>query len=188
VSAEGPVGSGPGRPSGSSSTTAAGILILALTALFAVLGVDQVRGALDADQIDRETLLTAIGLGLNPGQLRTFLAITSAVVLGLCVLTTILGIGVLRRREGVRHAAIGTFVVFAAITIPLAVSGLLAEDPSPGVLIGLTVGVADAGVVVFLLRRDTSIDFERAEQARARARAERRRRRRSRQAERSPSP
>jgi hypothetical protein len=81
---------------------------------------------------------------------------------------------VLRRREGVRHAAIGTFVVFAAVTIPLAVSGLLSEDPSPGVLIGLGIGIADAFVVYLLLRRETLIDFERAEDARLRARAERR--------------
>lgn len=174
-----------GRRSRAGSTTAAGVLILVLTGLFAVLGVDQLRGAFDPDAIDRETFLTAIGLGLNRGELQTFLAITGSVVVGLSVLTAILGVGVLRRREGVRHAAVGTFVVFAAITIPLAVTGLLSEDPSPGVLVGLGIGVSDVVVAALLLRRETSIDFEFAEEARARAKAERRRRRASGRAERS---
>ncbi|HSJ49813.1 MAG TPA: hypothetical protein VLA90_00815 [Actinomycetota bacterium] len=162
------------------STIAAGVLILGLTALFGVIGVDQMRGALDADRIDRETLLSAIGLGLDAGDLQTFLAITGGVLLALCAITASLGVGVLRRREGARHAAIGTFVVFAVITIPLAFSGLLSDDPPPGVLFGLGIGALDAAVVALLLRRDTSADFERAEELRARLRAERRRLRRAR--------
>jgi hypothetical protein len=161
-------------PPRAGTSTAAGVLILALTALFGAIGVDQARDAMDRARVDRETLLTAIGLGLNPEETQNLMAITAIVVLALSTLALVLGIGVLRRREGVRHAAIGTFVVFAAVTIPLAVSGLLSEDPSPGVLIGLGIGIADAFVVYLLLRRETLIDFERAEDARLRARAERR--------------
>lgn len=177
-----------GRRRRAASTTAAGVLIFALTALFVVFGVDQLRGAIDPSSIDRETYLTAIGLGLNPEELGNYLTITGIVVLVLCGLTAIEGLGVLARREGVRHAAIGTFALFAIITIPLAVSGLLSEDPSPGVLLGLGIGVADAGVVALLLRRETSDDFERTEEDRLRSRVERRRRRASRQAEGSRVP
>jgi hypothetical protein len=169
----------PGR---AGTSTAAGVLILALTALFGVIGIDHARDALDPDRVDRETLLAAIGLGLNPDETRNLLAITAIVLLALSALTTVIGIGVLGRREGVRHAAIGTFVVFAVVTIPLAVSGLLQDDPSPGVLIGLAVGIADALVVYLLLRPETAIDFERAEDERLRWRSERRA---SRRAERS---
>lgn len=166
------------RPQTGTSGIAGG-LMLAVTALFTVLGVDMARDALDPSRIDRETILNAIGLGLNREETQNLKGMVAVVLLALCTVAAVLGIGVLRRREGVRHAAIGTFFVFAAITIPLAVTGIASEDPPPGVVIGLAIGVIDAVIVYLLARPQTMAEFERAEAQRDRVRAERRAARRS---------
>lgn len=159
------------------TSVTAGTLILGLTALFAAIGVDLARNALDPSSIDRETYLSAVGLGLNEDATRNLMGITAIVVLGLCALTTVLCIGVLARREGVRHAAIGTFVAFAGVTLPLSVAGILSDDPAPSAAVGLAIGVMDAVVVVLLLHPQTVADFQRAEAARQRLRSDRRARR-----------
>lgn len=154
----------------SGTTNAAGLLILALTALFTLFGVDLARRAIDPSLVDRETYLSAIGLGLTPQEAQNLTTLTAIILLGLCVLTTAMGIGVLRRRESVRHAAIGTFAVFALITIPLSITGIVADDRVLGAWIGLAIGATDALIVWQLLKPATTADFERAESARSRAR------------------
>lgn len=161
------------RPRGGTAL-AAGILMLAITALFTVFGVDMALQALDPDRIGRDSMLTAIGLGLTREETQNLKGMVSVVVLALCAISAVLGMGVLRRREGVRHAAIGMFFLFTAITIPLAITGLASEDPPAGVLIGLAIGVLDAVIVYLLLRPQTMAEFERAEAERDRIRAERR--------------
>jgi hypothetical protein len=165
------------RESPGKTSIGAGILILALTALFSVIGIDLARNALDPSQIDRETLLTAFGLGLTPEETQNLTGLTAILILVLCALTTILGIGVLLRREGVRHAAIGTFFIFAAVTIPLAFTGMVSDEPSGSVWVGFLIGVTDAGIVALLLHAQTLADFQRAEAARQRGRSARRARR-----------
>jgi hypothetical protein len=86
----------------------------------------------------------------------------------------VLVIGVLGRRASVRHAAIGTFVVFAAITLPLSLAEIFSTDPEPTAAIGLLVAGIDIAIVVLLLRPETLNEFERAEAARERVRAARR--------------
>jgi hypothetical protein len=152
------------------TTVGAGLIILGLTAFFVVAGVDLARSALDPSSLDRETYLSAVGLGLNPEETQNFLGVMAVVLLGLCALTTILGIGVLARREGVRHAALGTFALFTIITVPLSLVGLNAEPPSGGAFLGLLIGLTDALVVWLLLMPKTTADFERAEVTRQRAR------------------
>ncbi|MGZ8612971.1 MAG: hypothetical protein ACXWX0_11970 [Actinomycetota bacterium] len=154
------------------TTIVAGVMILGLTALFTVIGVDLARNALDASTLERETLLRAVGLGLNLEETRNLLGIAAAVVLILCVLTTIFGIGVLLRREGVCHAAVGTFVVFAFVTLPLALSGILGDDPPLSAWVGLMIGGLDVAVAILLLYPDTVTDLEAAEARRGRARSD----------------
>ena len=164
----------------------AGVLILGVTALFTAIGIDQARQALDPSLVDRETYLAGIGLGLNPEEAQNFTGLTAIIVLCLCVLTTIEGIGVLARRQGPRHAAIGTFVAFAAVTLPLSIAGLFAEDPSGSVVVGLLIGLADALVVYLLVHGQTVLAFDRADLARERARAAREADRDARRAQRIP--
>jgi hypothetical protein len=157
----------------SKTSLAAGVLILGLTALFLPIGVDLALDALDPSRLDRQTYLSAVGFGLNQQETQNLLGLTAILILGLCALTTALGIGVLRRREGVRHAAIGTFVVFAAVTLALSAAELFSEDVAPSVAIALVIGATDAAIVYLLLHPQTSADFERAESARERVRAAR---------------
>jgi hypothetical protein len=164
----------------------AGILILGVTAVFTVIGIDQARQAMDPSLVDRETYLASIGLGLNPEEAQNFTGLTAIIVLGLCVLTTIEGLGVLAKRQGLRHAAVGTFITFAAVTLPLAIAGLFAENPNRSVLVGLLIGLADALVVYLLIHGETVLAFDRAEAARERARHARQADRDARRAQRAP--
>lgn len=162
------------------SARIAGVLMLAVTVVFTVLGVDMARDALDPSRIGRENFLNAIGLGLTRTETQNLKGMVAVVLLSLCAVAAVLGIGVLRRREGVRHAAIGVFFVFTAITIPLAITGIASDDPPPGVVVGLAIGVLDAVIVFLLARPQTMAEFERAEAERDRVRAERRAERASR--------
>lgn len=148
----------------------AGMLILVLTLLFTVIGIDQARQALDPSLVDRETYLAAIGLGLNPEEAQNLTGLTAIVILVVCAVTLAEGLGVLARRPGPRHAALGTFFAFAVVTIPLAIAGLFSQDPSRSVLVGLLIGVADALVVYLLLHPGTVLAFDRAAKVRQRAR------------------
>jgi hypothetical protein len=152
------------------STTMAGVLILAVTAFFVAGGVDLARKALDPSLIDRETSLAATAFGLNPQAAANLTTILAFVVLGLCALTSVMGFGVLARRQGPRHAAIGTFVIFTLITTPLAISALSADPPASGAWIGVLVGLVDGAIVWLLAMPKTGADFERAEYDRQRAR------------------
>lgn len=165
----------------------AGTLILVITALFTFIGIHQARQALDPSLVDRETYLASVGVGLNPEEAQNFTGLTAIVVLLLCALTTIEGIGVLARRPGLRHAAIGTFTVFAAITLPLAIAGLFADNPNRSVLVGLLIGLADALVVYLLLHGQTVLAFDRANAARERERSARLAARAARRADRASS-
>jgi hypothetical protein len=156
------------------TTVAAAILMLALTGLFGVIGVDQARSALDPARIERDTYLSGINFGLNAVETRNLMTISAVLVLGLCFLSLVLVIGVLGRRASVRHAAIGTFAVFAAVTLPLSVGELFSDDPAPTAAIGLLIAAIDIAIVVLLLRPETLNEFERAEAARDRVRAARR--------------
>jgi hypothetical protein len=156
------------------TTVAAAALMLALTVPFTVMGVGLAQNALDPARIDRDTYFSAIGFGLNSVETRNLIAISAVLVLGLCILSLMLVIGVLGRRASVRHAAIGTFVVFAAVTLPLSITEIFSPDPEPTAAIGLLIAGIDFAIVVLLLRPETLNEFERAEAARERVRAARR--------------
>jgi hypothetical protein len=156
------------------TTIAAAVLMLALTVPFTVMGVGMARNALDPARIDRDTYFSAVGFGLNSVETRNLIAISAVLVLGLCILSLVLVIGVLGRRASVRHGAIGTFIVFAAVTLPLSIAEIFSEDPEPTAGIGLLIAGVDIAIVVLLLRPETFNEFERAESARERVRAARR--------------
>jgi hypothetical protein len=162
-----------------------GISMLAVTGLFVVIGVDAVLDAFVSGRLDRDTYLSAIGFGLNPEETKNFLAIVGIVVLALCVVTTIEGIGVLGSREGVRHAAVGTFLVFAAVTLILSIAELMSEHVERSVAVALVIGVVDALIVYLLLHERTTAEFERAERERDRARSVRMSERTTRRAQRA---
>ncbi|HSL14984.1 MAG TPA: hypothetical protein VK962_01780 [Actinomycetota bacterium] len=156
-----------------STALGAGVLILAVTALFTAVGVERGLAALDPDRIDRATILAGIDFGLSPEATQNLTGIAAGLILLLCVLTTILGVGVLLRRESVRHAAIGTFAIFAVVMIPLAMVGVLSGEPSVSTWVGLGAGIVDATIVYLLAQPDTTREFELAERGRQRRRAER---------------
>jgi hypothetical protein len=156
------------------TTIAAAALMLALTVPFTVMGVGLARNALDPSRIDRDTYFSAVGFGLNSVETRNLFAISAVLVLGLCILSLVQVIGVLGRRASVRHAAIGTFIVFAAVTLPLSIAEIFSQDPEPTAAIGLLVAGVDIAIAVLLLRPETLNEFERAEAARDRAHAVRR--------------
>lgn len=163
------------RPNPRAKTTiAATALMLALTVPFTVMGVGMARNALDPAGIDRDTYFSAVGFGLNSVETRNLIAISAILVLGLSILSLVLVIGVLGRRASVRHGAIGTFIVFAAVTLPLSIAEIFSEAPEPTAAIGLLIAGIDIAIVVLLLRPETLNEFERAESARERVRAARR--------------
>ena len=149
----------------------AGVLMLALTAVFVVIGVDAVLDAFVQGRLDRQTYLTSVGFGLNEDEMKNFLAIVGIVILLLCVVTAIESIGVLGSREGVRHAAVGTFLVFSVVTLILSVAELMSDEVERTVAVALVIGVVDAVIVYLLVDERTTAEFERAERARDRARS-----------------
>ena len=149
----------------------AGMLMLALTAVFVVIGIDAVLDAFVIGRLDRDTYLTAVGFGLNVEEMKNFLAIVGIVILALCVVTTIEAIGVLGSREGVRHAAVGTFLVFAAVTLILSIAELMSDEVERSVAVAIVIGVVDAVIVYLLVHERTTAEFELAERARDRARS-----------------
>jgi hypothetical protein len=163
------------RPNPRAKTTIAAVaLMLALTAPFTVMGFGFARDALDPARVDRDTYLRAVDFGLNSVETRNLLTVSAILVLGLCILCLVLVVGVLGRRASVRHAAIGTFVVLAAVTLPLSIAEIFSEDPEPTAGIGLLVAAVHIAIIVLLLRPETLREFELAESARERIRAARR--------------
>ncbi|HSL32292.1 MAG TPA: hypothetical protein VK871_01510 [Candidatus Limnocylindrales bacterium] len=162
-----------------STAVGGGVLILAVTVLFTAVGIERGLAALDPNRIDRETILAGVDFGLSPEATQNLTGIAAVLILLLCVLTAILGVGVLLRRESVRHAAIGTFAIFAVVMIPLAMVGVLSGEPSVSTWVGLGVGVVDAIIVYLLAQPETKREFELAERGREHRRAERAARRRA---------
>jgi hypothetical protein len=87
------------------------------------------------------------------------------------VVTTIEAIGVFGSREGVRYAAVGTFLVFAAVTLILSIAELMSDEVERSVAVALVIGVIDALIVYLLVQERTTAEFELAERARDRARS-----------------
>jgi hypothetical protein len=147
--------------------------MFAVTLFFLVPGVQLLLQAMDPSRIPEETYLQGIAFGLGDTETQNLTTILAFIMLGICLLSAVLALGVLFRKGGMRHAAIGLFTLFAIITIPLAIAGVRADTPRRGAWFGLAIGLVDAGIVWLLLAPKTADDFERVESARHRAERER---------------
>lgn len=147
------------------TTVAAAGLMALVAAGFVVYAVLAVAG-LDSDMTaSRDAVL----LGLS-GRDEDAATLAVAVVIGaFTLLTAVLCHGVLRRRQGARHAAMVTFGVLALVSLATGLAGLQAVPPGRNAWYAVLVGVLDAAVVVLLLLPVTADDFELAERARDRA-------------------
>lgn len=115
--------------------------------------------------VSREALL----LGLSGREESTATTMVIVLILVVSLLTLGLTVGVLRRREGARHAALMTFGMMGFVSLATSVPGLQAEPPRPGAPYGVLVGVLNVLVVVLLLLPSSAADVEDAEHDRARA-------------------
>jgi hypothetical protein len=151
----------PRRPA--TSTVAAALTIGVLTVGFiAYAFISIVR--VDATDASRDAVI----LGLSGREEGTATMIVSVVILALSLLTALQCLGVARRQQGARHAALVTFGVLSFVSLAAALTGLQAEPPAPNAGYGILVGVLDAVVVVLLLLPSTADDFELAERERDR--------------------
>jgi hypothetical protein len=169
------------------TTIAAAILIFLVAAFFLTTGLDYLRMAIDVSNIDPERRLVMIGLGMNPDEAANFVKFFAGLVLFLCALAVFLGIGVLRRRENMRFGATALFGLFTVIWLPLTIGSVLGDNPPPDAKWQLLAAIADAAIVLLLLRRETAEDFEDAEVVRRRQKLERQDIRRSQRLEKRAS-
>jgi RsiW-degrading membrane proteinase PrsW (M82 family) len=155
-------------------TTAAAVLLGGtLSIAFARAGVQLVLDGLDPSRIDLETRSAAVRLGVPSGvrDMGVMSTMSGTVILFFALVATIALIGVALRRQGFREAALGVFVAFAIVMIPLGISGQVAEPPAENAMIGLLVGIVSGLVVVLLAVPATSLTFDQAELNRRRRQA-----------------
>ena len=141
------------------------VAALALTWLLTVAFASQALARMlsGGSQTSREA-----ALGVARDDVATGRAITSGLILVVCLLTALMAVGIARRREGSRHAAIGTFLLFGVVSLGSALAGLSADPPAPNAGVGLLNGVACLAVFGLLVNRRTAEDFGRAEFERSR--------------------
>jgi hypothetical protein len=151
----------PRRPS--ASTVAAALAIGLVTVGFIVYAVIAIVGV-DSTSASRDALL----LGLSSREEGMATMIVSIVILALSLLTAMQCLGVARRKQGARHAALVTFGVLSFVSLAAGLPGLQAVPRAPNAWYGVLVGVLDALVVVLLLLPSTADDFELAERERDR--------------------
>ncbi|HEX6255169.1 MAG TPA: hypothetical protein VFZ70_05100 [Euzebyales bacterium] len=147
----------------SASTVAATLTIGVVTVAFivyagiAIIGVDPTNASRDA-----------VLLGLSGREEGSATLIVSVVILALSMLTALQCLGVARRRQGARHAALVTFGMLSFVSLAAGLTGLQAVPRAPNAWYGVLVGMLDAAVVVLLLLPSTADDFELAERDRDR--------------------
>jgi hypothetical protein len=145
------------------TTKAAALLIAGLTAAFVAFAVRDVT-AIDADRnaLEAEESL----LGLNPDQANNAIVVSAVLIFAMSALCLLVLIGILRRRQGARHAAIMIFGVMAFAVLAVSLSGLTADPPSRNAPFGVVCGVINAVITGLLLAPSTADDFSEAEHAR----------------------
>lgn len=147
------------------STIAAVGLMTALTATFTVYAIVALRGAAADDPASGGAAL----LGLSGREESAATVIVAIVILVVALVTLAQCVGVARRRQGARHAALMTFGVLGFVSLAASLAGLLAQPPSPNAPYGVAAGLANAAVVILLLLPMTADDVELAERQRDRA-------------------
>lgn len=151
------------------STTAAAILMFLVCTPFLLNGIELVELIKDPSSADAElkTGLILTGNAAGESQTRTFAIFGAALTLGLCLLSFVLGSGLLRRRAGSHQAAAVVFAVLGLIALGSSLSGLSADPPAENAKVGLLVGLVDVAIVACLLMPSTQDDVEHAESVRA---------------------
>lgn len=153
-----------GRRPARSTAMAVGLICI-VSVGYAVYAVLVLRDAGDAGPVaSRDAVVLGIS-GREEGVARVIVAI---VILAVSALTVSLAVGVLRRRQGARHAALVTFGVLGLVAFAASLPGLAADPPRPGAPIGLATAIVDVAVVVLLLLPMTADDVEDAERDRER--------------------
>lgn len=110
----------------------------------------------------------AVLLGISGREEGVARIIVAIVILVVSALTVSLAVGVLRRRQGARHAALVTFGVLGLVALAASLPGLSADPPRPGAPFGLVTAIVDVAVVVLLLLPMTADDVDDAERDRER--------------------
>lgn len=135
-----------------------------ITGFFAWHGVTLLRfldGSVDPGTRSAMAL-TGVGRGST-----TILAAFGVLVLALCVMTTVLALGLFARREWAREGATFVFGAFGGIVLVLSIGGLLSG--SRDAPIGAAVGLADLAVAGLLLTGAVADDFDARAKARQRS-------------------
>jgi hypothetical protein len=155
-------------------TTAAAVFLGgSLTIAFAFAGLQLFLDGLDPQRVGEETRSAAVQLGIPSGlrEMGVLSTISGIVILFFVLVATVALIGVARRRQGFREAALGVFSAFAIVMIPLGISGQVANPPGENSMTAILVGVISAMVVVLLAVPATSLTFDQAEVDRRRKKA-----------------
>lgn len=135
-----------------------------VTVVFATYAILAIIAANADEPASRDALL----LGLTAQEQSTATVIVALVMLAVSLVTLMQCVGVARRRQGARHAALVTFGVLGFVALAAALPGLFAQPPSPNARYGVLTGFADIAVVVLLLLPMTADDVELAERRRDR--------------------
>ncbi|HSJ43741.1 MAG TPA: hypothetical protein VK923_03560 [Euzebyales bacterium] len=148
------------------TTLAAAGMMGAVSIVFGAYGAAELPTAGDSGPVaSRDAVLLGIS-GREEG-VATVMAVV--VILAVSALTLSLAVGVLRRREGARYAALMTFGMLGLLALAASLPGLMSTPPRSGAPFGVLTGLVDLGIVALLLLPATADDIEDAERARERA-------------------
>lgn len=126
-----------------------------ITGFFAWQGVTLLR-FLDGP-VDPGTRSAMVLTGVGRGS-TTILSAFGVLILALCVMTTVLALGLFARREWAREGAMFVFGAFGGIVLVLSIGGLLsgsADAPA-----GAVVGLVDLSIAGLLLTGAVADDFD----------------------------
>ena len=149
-----------GRRHLAKTTLAAAALIAAVTTAFLTYLLRYAGHQREGADLDASLL------GLNSQQAQNAAGIARVLIVVVSLISVLLLIGILRRRQGARFAAIGVFGMLAIVVGSVAWTGLSAHPPAPNALYGLACGVVDALIAGLLLAPATADDFDEAEHER----------------------
>lgn len=152
------------------SVRTAAALTFAATIPFLLTGLDLLRLAFSprAAELETRQSLALLGLGAGTREIANFSVLGAVLVLAFCAVTLLVGVGLLRRREGAQFAGIATFGLFAILMIPTSFAGLRTDPPARLAWLGILIGLVEAVIVVLLLLPASWEEIENAESRRRR--------------------
>ena len=149
-------------------TTATAILIaLVLTVAFGFIAVESLIGALDPDRLGGNFGRGALsfappGTGTDAGGAAGNASGIIAAVIGTVVLVSaIIIVGLIFRREWAREAGLVIFGLLGLVATAVSLGGIGADPPAPSAWVGLLTGGANFAIVGLLWAPATARDFRR---------------------------